>query len=504
MNSKLLALIVLAGPGFLFASLLFFPADGRKKRDNPADQRATNYQGFASTSETQTLTVLNAGAVANGDTFTVQLSNEGWKPFKYKLSTNTSFADVASWSDMPANRLLSFTIAPLPGDQIIYGKFLMSGNKEVNANATVNYLGRSVFVDINTGSDANSGVSVSKPLKTLVAGYALAVSGNYSNILVASGTYNRANGGLNAAGDGLIVTRSGLRFIGGFAAGFSNYTTHSMLDSQRLPDCRTLQFLNVNDVTFTGFHVRGGTNQDPNYPHGGGILIQGVNRGWFTNIVVTSNFSTNGGGGIGVVDSSSLRISGLISTNFTSLAFGKGGGIFITNSSYITNVVLMEKNSAAYGYQFVASGPGSGYNYLSGIVRDPLSGGFIDCSVKIIDHGGPMTIESCVITNLINHGIGLAFNSPYNNQPDLVIRSNIIGVQNVVTRFCIWESVSLAVNNVSNHWVHNNVFMTNALASFYQNYASMNLPFNGIGPGAMNTPLHFNHDAIMGGNTFYP
>lgn len=504
-KKKIVFLAIFFAPGFLLASLIFFPADGRKKRDNPADQRATNYQGFASTSETQTLTVLNEGPLGNGETSVVELSNGGWKPLKYKLSTNAGFSDVPSWTEMPASRRLTYQAPTVPGTQTIYGAFLMSGNKELSASVSFAYFGRSVYVDMASGSDANAGTIPTKPVKTLVYALALASLSNVSNIFVTAGTYGRANGGLNATGDGLIVSRSGLRLFGGYASGFSNTSGFSILDAELLTGFRVIHFSNANDLVFSGFYVRRGTNTDATYPNGGGMLINGVNRGVFTNIAVISNTSFSGAG-IALQDSSQIRISGTISSNFANPGAGKGGGIFLTNCSYVTNVVFMERNSANAGMQFLATGTSSDMNYLSGMIRDPVSGAGIDASVKLEQHAGAMTIENCVITNVVNHVIGLAYFSPYNNQPGLIIRSNIIGSQNAATKYQIWESIAGVANDVSNHSIYNNIFITNNMLTggFYLDNSATTVFFNATGPATMNTPFNVNHDALVGGNVFQP
>lgn len=501
---RLIFFLLVFLPGLLFASLIFFPADGRKKRDNPADQRGTNYQGYDSSNESQSLIIVNSAALENGETSVAELSNVGWKPLRYKLSLDSGFSDNPGWNDMPASRRFSFALSSTPGDQTIYGKFVIAGNKEVQANASCRYFGRAIFVDIANGNDTNAGSPPAQAVKTLTTGYALAVLNHYSNILVAGGTYSRANGGLNASGDGLIVTQSGMKFFGGYNATFTSFSKYSVLDAQQLAGSRVIFFSNVDNVALTGFHLRGGSNYAPSMPWGGGMLLYGVNGGTFTNLLITSNFSSNEGGGVAMHESKNILLAGYIGTNFcpTSASGGKGGGISMSNCSWVTNSVIMETNGAAFGYQFYLTGSASSNNYLSGVIRNSWSSIALDGAITLQEFPGAMTIENCVVTNNYGHALQLAFTAPFNNQPGLIVRNSLLGTQAIAGRVIISEFVAGAPNDVSNHSIYNNVFVTNTLGGFYLDNASTTTAFSAY--SIMNTPFHINHDALVGGNTFQP
>ncbi|MBL8992933.1 MAG: hypothetical protein JNM63_06300, partial [Spirochaetia bacterium] len=176
-------------PGLLFASLIFFPADGRKKRDNPSDQKATNYQGYTVTNRDQVLLIVNTAELAEGSTGTVSISNYGWRPLQYQFSEDPSFSGVA-WKTMPTSQLISESHSGSPGIHTCYVKLRLPDKSEPSYALSFSFKTKSIFVNVNLGNDTNAGTTPDTAVSTITTGYSLAVKSNFKSICLATGLYN--------------------------------------------------------------------------------------------------------------------------------------------------------------------------------------------------------------------------------------------------------------------------------------------------------------------------
>ena len=127
----------------LFASVLFFPKAQREritKRDNPADPKATNYQGYETTEaagKNQSIIILNSSDVSNGFTRTVIISNVGWRPVSYMVSENRDYTG-AFWNNM-TSPVFSFTVSDVEGWHPIHVLFLLKDNSLTEASNRIYY-----------------------------------------------------------------------------------------------------------------------------------------------------------------------------------------------------------------------------------------------------------------------------------------------------------------------------------------------------------------------------
>lgn len=498
--SKIIFLILnVFFPGLLLASVIFFPADGRKKRDNPADQRGTHYQGFETTTNTQRLIILNEAALNAGTTTNVELSNAGWRPAKYKLSFDPTLSDAPNWTDMPASRKLTIAGTASLGPKTVYGKFLLSGGTETSASVSYSYLGKALFVDITNGSDSNPGDVPTKPLKTLPTALTAAAAGAYAAIHVAVGNYTRVNGGLNASGDGLTISQSGLKIMGGYTSDFSTRVAFVLLDAQNVNDTRVVSVANVSNLIFDGFHLRGGSNAFTS-PWGGGLLLNGVSYSVFSNLTVGSNTVSEYGGGIAILGSRNVILFANLLTNFCITGGRSGGGLYLSNSSYITNNIFAERNGANVGEAVYISGANGYGNYLTGMFRsnfNPL--GATQNGAIHLSQCGSVTLENCIVTNnqywaiLIEAGNSALASV---NQSGTLIKSCRTSA---VSPYGHFIEPYLAANDIYNHTIQNHTFVTNGNATiYYDNGAASVTPITFS--AFMNTPLDLTHDALVAGN----
>ncbi|OHD58940.1 MAG: hypothetical protein A2096_14690 [Spirochaetes bacterium GWF1_41_5] len=138
---KYIFLLILI-PVFAAATMFFWNEKNnpRKLRDNPADRKATNYQGYDTKTKEQNIHILNAADLSNGITRTAIVSNSGWKPEQYMISIKNDFSDFPVWSNMPADRRWTkIELADRTGWQAIYTKFKFIDGSELSYSNAVYY-----------------------------------------------------------------------------------------------------------------------------------------------------------------------------------------------------------------------------------------------------------------------------------------------------------------------------------------------------------------------------
>ena len=187
----ILFLVILSAA--LFASALFFPKAEKErmiKRDNPADPKAANYQGYETADKNQILILLNSTELSNGTASVAMFSNHGYPAQSYMLSLSETFTG-AEWKTLPANRLLSINVSGATGERKVYGQFIFTGNDTKNVvseiywkNTNVPAASPVVPVTYSVTYSGNGNTSGSVPADNLSysAGQNVTVSANSGNL----------------------------------------------------------------------------------------------------------------------------------------------------------------------------------------------------------------------------------------------------------------------------------------------------------------------------------
>lgn len=185
--------MIIAVIGTGYASLLKKKFYETHPLNNPADPKSTNYQGFRTTSSAQLLIVLNAAAVSNGTTRSVQLSNAGVRPQRYKISEDPDHAGV-QWQEMPTTRMIQFFIGGAPGAHTIYCTYEMRSDLFERTTTTVHY--NASFVNGGPPTVALTGVTSNQVFQapaTIPLGATATDDGGVTNVAFYNGLSLLAN-----------------------------------------------------------------------------------------------------------------------------------------------------------------------------------------------------------------------------------------------------------------------------------------------------------------------
>ncbi|MEK6794258.1 MAG: right-handed parallel beta-helix repeat-containing protein, partial [Spirochaetota bacterium] len=191
-------------------------------------------------------------------------------------------------------------------------------------------------------SNTNSGVLYSD-LQSAVHG---ANDGN--EIRVRDMVLTRTDEQLNALAltNGVFITnKNNLRIIGGYDAAFAVQTGYTVLDGMGSSSVsnRLVYIANLTNLSFDGFVIqRGGSNAGVPQLDGTGVYAVGIARSFISNVIVSNNSSTNGGG-IALSACTNIVLDVHVFRN-TNAYFGGG----ISLDSCISNVVngSVAQNSA--------------------------------------------------------------------------------------------------------------------------------------------------------------
>ncbi len=461
---NLIFVFFLSAPGLLFASLIFFPSDGRKKRDNPADQRSTNYQGYATTSRDQVLVILNLPELAEGTAGAVNLSNAGWRPLEYQFSEEASFAS-AVWKAMPTNQNFSESHSGKPGNRVVYVKLKLQDKTERSFPLSFSYRIRSIYVNGSLGSETNQGTTPDSALKTLTNAYVMAVKSNFKTIYLATGVYNRVSG-INTTGDGLIITNSNLKISGGWDSNFVTQTNVSIIDGQNVGPSRPILIGSVTNIELTRLYVTGGYRNGGG-DEGGGLYITNSSYIVASNCGFYYNYAQANGGGIMILNSHHLAMSGTLVGNSNSPGgLNSGGGICVSNSHTMTLNFSMHSNISQTGCAASFRGVGCYGITLNALATTNSNYGFVGGIIAVTDPLS-ITIANTVITNnLMGHGIFL--NSAASSQGSLVIRNCIFGIPTPQAGANNYYPIMEGPTDLTSHHIYNNYFITNNQTNIYR------------------------------------
>jgi len=231
-----------------------------------------------------------------------------------------------------------------------------------------------IYVSRN-GNDANDGLSVSTPVKSLPRAMDIAggIEGNKRvEVRVEVGVYSKGDGlsSPNVPNAGFVIIRPNITISGGWDSSFSSVVGKSVLDGNNSL-LHIIEISGVTNVVLRNIQITRGNANGSNEPvdRGGGIYVKNVSYLVIeSNVIVSDNFATSGGG---------LFLWGLtnstISCDILSNRATWGGGINLQNSLYNTISGSVYSNSANQygggmflGYSTYTTISGSVYgNYAS-------------------------------------------------------------------------------------------------------------------------------------------
>ena len=128
-KKALYAALVLGSLSGLVEASLFFGVGKSPARDNPADPRATNYQGYETSSREQKTTLLNAKELSEGVTRTAVFLNEGWKPSGYSISLDPNNFP-ANMETLTENRRIQFDLPDRGGVYSIFVRYRLADGSD--------------------------------------------------------------------------------------------------------------------------------------------------------------------------------------------------------------------------------------------------------------------------------------------------------------------------------------------------------------------------------------
>ncbi|MEK6797129.1 MAG: right-handed parallel beta-helix repeat-containing protein, partial [Spirochaetota bacterium] len=143
-----------------------------------------------------------------------------------------------------------------------------------------------------------------------------------------------------------ITNRNDLRVIGGYGPAFAVQTGYTVLDGlgATAVSNRLVYIANLTNLMFDGFVIRGGgSNGGVPILTGTGVIASNVSNSIFSNIVVSNNCSSNGGG-MYIADSVNSVYHGVIADN---KAYNSAGGMYFMYGSNNTIGGMIVGNTAS-------------------------------------------------------------------------------------------------------------------------------------------------------------
>lgn len=393
----------------------------------------------------------------------------------------------------------------------------LTGNISLTNSITLILLKR-IYVAIN-GNDANEGISKDKPLKSLELAVNKASYYGLNEIYVSEGIFSKNNGLGNYIGT--FIIGNNLEIIGGWDSEFNSITGYTIFDGINLD--KNILINSSTNIILKNLIVKNSKI---------GIEIFESSSVILTNIIVLSNTNNNSpGGGIKIYKSSSNKIFGIINNNYATSGGGieleysdnniisseivgnsasiEGGGIRLLLSSQNIIEGTISQNTATSGGGGIHCFD-SHNNFISATIHNNTSqyrgGGIllnensrITIKSKVfnntseqnggginIEYSKDISIDSSLIYNNTSeiYYDGLHINSSTNillinslitnndsqnillyNAFDLTISNNYIGGNNDTNSVGIYEA-----NNITNHKIIHNKFITNSLKWLYRDY----------------------------------
>lgn len=438
----------------------------------------------------QSFTITNTGGVTSS-TLTVSKSGNDASLFTTSADTCLNVSLNAG-----ATCTVSLTFNPLAntptGGKSGTLTVTATSGGTVNGNLSGTVLEDAVFV--STQGQSGAAGTRSAPLRSIQGGVDAAIAGGYTKVLVTTGSYTAANGGLSGSTTAGVQINGALTVTGGWDAAFTAFSSNSILDAASAAS--HVVWISASNVTFRYFTMQGGTgsNTDGYHNYGGGIFIAndaGAPRTiLIDSVTVTNNAAVQSGSGITAFYGENLTVSNSTITNGT--ANNGAGGIYLlgTSGSTILNTTISGNTGYHGGSNFLDN-----QNLrLDGLTMTNNTGtsGYTD---DIAIWGG----RDIRIQNSDFNDSGPAIlvngNSGY-NVTGLIIDNNVFrGGMGGVNGAAIREIQAL----ITGHQITNNRFdlgtVTNLYRNHYPDYTAT--PATAAGLIILNTPNHASHNAAV-------
>ncbi len=218
----------------------------------------------------------------------------------------------------------------------------LAGNYGYASTVSVNIAGDTVYLSSQTGSNYNSGVTTTEPLRTFDYAYEYALTRGFSRILIAEGSYDVTDTSDTSIYGALTSFKleNGINLYGGYSTDFTYYDpfTYATFVSTTAVD-RVFVASGITEPTvISGLFIYNGNVTASTNPYGGGILVENSNY----NLHITScTFYRNVakyGGGLAIINSvPHIEYSRFASNEVT----GKGAGLYI-DGTYSAPVTINE------------------------------------------------------------------------------------------------------------------------------------------------------------------
>ncbi len=222
----------------------------------------------------------------------------------------------------------------------------LAGNYGYASTISVNIAGDTIYLSSKTGSNYNSGVTSTAPLRTFDYAYEYALTRGFAKILIATGSYNVTDTS-DTSTFGQITSlqlKNGIDLYGGYSTNFTYYDpfTYSTFVSTTADD-RVFTAQDITEPTvISGLFIYNGDVTSATYPYGGGILVKDSNYNLFITACTFYRNKAKYGGGIAFVDSvPHIEYSRFASNE----VIGKGAGLFYV-SSYANPITLTDMKFA--------------------------------------------------------------------------------------------------------------------------------------------------------------
>jgi hypothetical protein len=461
----------------------------------PADRNFGNtIQGKVATA--QSFTITNTGGAPSS---TLAVSKSGNDASLFTISANTCLnislnAGATCTVSLTFNPLANTTLGGKSGTLTVTA----TTGGTVNGNLSGTVLEDAVFV--STLGQAGAAGTRSAPLRSVQAGIDAAVAGGFTKVLVSTGSYNAANGGLSGSVTAGIQINSPLTVTGGWDTAFTQFTAYSVLDAASAAS--HVVWISSSNVTLQFFTIQGGTgeNIDAYHDYGGGILIGNdaatPDTVLIDNVTVTNSTATQEGAGIASFYARNVTISNSAISNCTAMN-GAGGISFLYNPNATISRTTISGNTGFHGGAHFSGNQNLLLDTLSMSVNDGQGG-----SDNISIWGGSnIRVQNSDFTD---DGNAILLNgNPGSNITGLVIDNNVFsGAMGGPGGAAISEGQAL----ITGHQITNNRFDLGTVSNLYRNHYDIPSPTPATPAGLtiLNTPNHANHNAaVASGNAAY-
>ncbi len=207
----------------------------------------------------------------------------------------------------------------------------LAGNYGQATSVSVNIAGDTIYVSSSNGSNYNSGVTTTEPLRTLDYAYEYALLRGFTNIKIAAGNYDVADTSDTSTFKAVSTLKlvNGINLYGGYSTDFTYYDplTYATLVSTSGKGRVFMAEKITQPTVISGLYIYNGDVTQDTYPYGGGILVKDSNYNlYITSCTIFRNKAVYGGGVAYVNSVPNIEYSRVASN----VVYSKGGGMYLT------------------------------------------------------------------------------------------------------------------------------------------------------------------------------